>query len=271
MLPRSAPIRVLALAGLMVVTARATSPPVEPGPWELAQRLDFNAAHAAFVATPAPADRATRLGLAATLLNRQPKTTANRDHAAGQLEALLAEAGDDAPAFAARYLLGRIALVHTSPADPSTARHHFAALATRGNDHPFVQLAAGQLLLLDLADATLPSAERLEHGEALALPFPPGPLPAALHMILAQFCLDENLDAGRALAHLRTALEYGLATATARADALVSAAFLAARTAPDDARAWRETFLAEFPRDPRAPTIRAALADSSPRPAAPSP
>lgn len=248
-----------ALAALTAFPASATSPPV-PGPWELAQRLDFNAAHAAFAAIPDPSDRTIRLGLAATLLNRQPKTNANRDHAAAQLEALLTEATDDAPALAARYLLGRIALAHTAPPDPALARRHFAALAKPGANHAFAALAAGQVLLLDLADPATPTAERLARGETLLHPLPPGPLTAALHLILAQFCLDEHLAPERALDHLRIALAQGLATATARADALVSAALLAADSAPAEARVWRETFLAEFPRDPRAPTIQAARA-----------
>jgi hypothetical protein len=153
-----------ALAALTAFPASATSPPV-PGPWELAQRLDFNAAHAAFAAIPDPSDRTIRLGLAATLLNRQPKTNANRDHAAAQLEALLTEATDDAPALAARYLLGRIALAHTAPPDPALARRHFAALAKPGADHAFAALAAGQVLLLDLADPATPTAERLARGD----------------------------------------------------------------------------------------------------------
>jgi len=252
---------VLGCTGISVFASglRACAPPDAPG-WEQAGQLQFNAARDSF--RRGTQDRTAQLGEAASLLNVQPRTTANRERSKTLLHGLIDSGLPDASTLAAHYLLGRIALAHEPQPRLDTARTHFTAVVAHDPNQPYAALAGAQLVLLALAGSG-EIIQRVDEAELHALRLPPGGIRAAVFFVMAQFVLDAQAGPQRALGFLRRSLEDGLATPGARADALVAAAQLAANHDTLASTDWREAFLREFPRDPRAARLRSL---SSPTP-----
>ncbi len=221
--------------------------------WSQAAHLQFNAAHDTF--QRAPASRAQRIGLAVTLLNVQPRTTANRERAKTLLKEVIAEGVVDQHTQAAHYLLGRVAYAHETKAEIQTARMHFDATREGDAESPYARLAIAQLILLSLK-LDRPISDRIGLAEKYVAGLPAGGIRAAVYWILAQALMDAQASLPQALRFIELALEDGLATSAARADALVAATLLSAELDATVVSNWRDVFLQEFPRDPRAIFLR---------------
>lgn len=254
--PRSCSRRFWLAGGvLFFCLARAAPAQVEVG-WSQAALLQFNDAHATFHA--APSNRTQQVGLAATLLNVQPRTVANRERAKALLAALIREEISDQHTQAAHYLLGRVACTHESIPHLPTARMHFRAAMEGDAKSSFAQLAIAQLVLLSLSSGG-PLNERIRTAEIDAADLSSGGIRAAVYWIMAQHLMDAQTSLPQALHFIEIALEEGLATSATRADALVAATRLSQELDGAVASNWRGIFLQEFPRDPRVLHLRAAM------------
>lgn len=240
---------ILSLAGCLCLHAQAEQ---ENG-WSQAAHLQFYDAFNIF--RQLPPSREQRLGEAAALLNVQPRTVANRERAKTLLSELVATPPADNITQAGHYLLGRIASVHEGATQYETARRHFSAASKGNRNSSYAQLARAQLAVYALQGDTT-SDHRIRAAAEHARALPAGAIRATVHWIIAQALLESASPPREALLFIELALADGLVTSAARADALVAATYLSALVSPSDSPRWRETFLREFPRDPRAAHLR---------------
>lgn len=240
---------ILTLAGCLCLHAQAQQ---ENG-WSQAAHLQFNDAFNTF--RQLPPSREQRLGEAAALLNVQPRTVANRERAKTLLRELVATPPADHITQAGHYLLGRIASVHEGANQSETAKRHFSAASEGDRNSSYAQLARAQLALYAL-QGDMTSDLRIRTAADYARALPTGAIRATVHWIIAQVLLESESPPREALRFIELALADGLATSAARADALVAATYLSDLVSPSNSPRLRETFLREFPRDPRAAVLR---------------
>lgn len=203
------------------------------------------------------------LGLAAALLNLQPRTQANIGRSAGLLQRLLDTTPAPEPelACAARFLLARIEEDHRVPARPHEAMRHYAVLAGMADGCPLAQQAVVHLCRLLLFSAAANDPGRLEEVFSEAGAFATRMTnPAArrdYHLLLAQAGLFHGRPAAGNLAHLQAAEAAGISSALQRGNVLVAMGELSRQLGRREAAlsAYRR-FMAEFPRDPRVDTLR---------------
>ncbi len=165
---------------LSIVPARLVAARAAPGPedidgWHLLARFLFNEAHASFEGEAGGRERT--LGIAAALLNEQPRTPGRLARAEALLRELSAGPVDDA-SLTARYLLARIEQVHRPSPDPAAAATILEELATEHAGHPVAQLAATKLALAYCYELPgLGTSERLAKAAGLEAAIACGPWP----------------------------------------------------------------------------------------------
>jgi hypothetical protein len=205
--------------------------------------------------------RVARLGTALSLLTYPPTT----DERIGQARAALrqlADSGDDEPALAARYFLGRIAQIYQSRPDYAAAADQYRALAGRHGETYWGQLALAKLGILILYALPAPAAPaaRLTQAEAL-LPRATPPTACDLHLMMADAALYYGLPAARALQHLLAADALGVPSDITRANVWVQIIELSAQLGERArAEAYGHRFFTAFPRDARRYAIEQKLA-----------
>ena len=212
---------------------------------------------------PEPATRAEQLAWAAAQISVQPATD---DHmrAAERVLEKLAQGGDDLAAEAA-YLRARIYQLHLNTPDFAQAARLYAELAGRQPGSHWAQLGLVKLGLLKLyllPDLTDPGADRLAAAEALLPRIHEPLLRRDLELQIGQAGIVLHQPQARFLPHLIAAVEAGGITGNAREDLMVQIGVLSER-AGDWARAreYFERYLAEYPTNVRAFTIREKLAE----------
>lgn len=236
--------------------------------WQLGARLLFNDAARAFAEIEAAgtADRReSRFGRAVMLLNVQPKTEGNVEESRALLTAVRAEKPDDDIGIGALYYLARLAHYHGRNPDEAAARSLYEELIARHPDHAYGQLARLKLVTLVLyeTETATPAAQRLIAAEALGAPLTDSSARSDFHLAMADAWLRFQADEQRALDHLRAADATGrLVRGSVRSGVFVQAGELARRLGQRElAISYYRRFLADFPRDTRAWTIRGRLAD----------
>ncbi len=207
--------------------------------------------------------RAHRLAWAAARIGAQPATDASMREA----EAVLAEleSGTDELAAEAAYLRARIYQLHLNTPDFAQAARLYAELAGRQPGSHWAQLGLVKLGLLKLyllPDLTDPGADRLAAAEALLPRIHEPLLRRDLELQIGQAGIVLHQPQARFLPHLIAAVEAGGITGNAREDLMVQIGVLSER-AGDWARAreYFERYLAEYPTNVRAFTIREKLAE----------
>ncbi len=251
----------LALLGVLGATPplwsaeAARSAALEPA-W---QALSVGASDEAGDAFERAGGREAQLGAAIALVNRPPVT---REETRRRFEALAA--GDDEAARAARYFLGRLRQLDPDAPDPAGAAQRYEALVATGADDLWCRLALIKLVILRLT--VLPAAgdlaARLAAVEpALARTRDPG-TQRDLHVVIAEARLNHRAYDSVTLGHLEAALALTPSGDALRADLLVQAGRLSSllgRRA--DARERFTEFVRDYPKERRAFTVNAALAD----------
>lgn len=263
----SRPPRFLAfflLTGLPLIAAPAATP---SDPWAQASLGLFKDAHRAFSEAPA-ADREARFGEAVALLNVQPKTDANLDHAAALFRALVADDPADDYAIGARYFLARIPHVHRATPDAALALAGYRELAALDSPHPLAQRAVVLVALLELFEPGISAEERVARFERLSA------RGAALvdssarrdfHLVMAEAALRHKFDDRITLEHLLAADRAGIVRAVTQRDTWLRTAEIARRAGrPDVAIASYRRFLENFRSDPRRRAIQEHLAELLP-------
>ena len=208
--------------------------------------------------------REARLGRAALLLLQQPKTQANLDQAVAELETLAAATPADESAISARYLLGRIAHTHRTPADLPAAAAHYRRLVAEHPAHLLADQALIKLALIEIYQPGLAPEERLARFDRYgrqADELRRAGSRRDLHLLLANACANLRLDDALALRHYMAAERAGVGNPVLRANVIVAAGELARRLGRADlAREYFERYLAEFSRDYRRAFVKDKLA-----------
>lgn len=228
--------------------------------WQTLSRLMTNEARAEFeslAAKESSEQSAARLGLAVTLLNKQPKTQGNLDEAAELLDAVSASEPGDLGMLAG-YFRARIEQAHRMQPDPVRAEELYEAVIARDPEHPVAQLArVKSALILIYGDGDLESKRallaRLEQ-QAGTLTFPPAR--RDMHVVLADAYAQLFQDDEATLRCMLEAEAVGFINARNRADHWIRIAELARRTGKADvALDYYRRFLKTFRRDERHHTV----------------
>jgi len=266
--------RILAAAAGVAIgwtqAARASEPVDAPDGWEKVAQVQFLDARRAFEARlqADPADHDARIGLAVALLNVQPRQSANIERALALLDGVRS-AGRDEQVIEAIYLLARIHQLHRDPADPYKAVELFDGLLAAHPDHPlaqmgFVKAAMLRLYVLDEASPAATFATLEQRAAHLSDPT----ARRDFHLTMAAAASRLRLGDAAALRHLRAADAVGLAKRNTAGNLYIRAATRARALGQVDlAEAYERRFLAEFPRDFRAYTIRQRLGAPATQPA----
>lgn len=251
----------LFLQGPLARSAEATADPAALREvWQTSALNLFKDAHHSFSDL---SGREARFGEAVTLLQVQPKTSSNINHAATLLEQVLADNPGDELGIAARYYLGRLEQVHRMPVNPTAATAHFNTLIQEHPGHPLTEQAIVKLALIELyspddAAARLAAFERFT---ALADTLATADARRDLNLTLGAVALRFDLGQDRALKRYLAAEQAGIHLTTVRSSTLVTIGELARKTGRHDiAREHYLLFLKDFQRDERRLMVKEALA-----------
>jgi tetratricopeptide (TPR) repeat protein len=205
--------------------------------------------------------RAERLTWAAGLIGAQPATDANMREAEAVLIEL--EQGTDDIAAEAAYLRARIYQLHLNEPDFSKAAQLYADLAARQPESHWAQLGLVKLGLLKLyllPESKDPAADRLKAAEALLPRISEPLLRRDLDLQIGQAGIILHQPQARFLPHLLAAARVGGLTGNAREDLIVQIGVLSERGGDwATAREYFERYLADYPTNVRAFTVRKKL------------
>jgi hypothetical protein len=255
-MPNRFPLCSAAAALMLVAGAAATA---DPNPaeraWEEASLLLYTPAHRSFAALNrdhATAAPETRFGEAVTLLNVQPKTSANIERAAQLLTALRSEQPTEDLGLAAAYLLARIEQIHRLQPDRTRALALYDELAAAHPDHPYGQRALLKALLLRLYEVTEPEEKhrRLRAADALAAQLTEPHLRSEYHQLMATAGVRFGMPAEWRLPHLLAADELGIVRLADRRNNLLAIAEAARAVGQRElALTYYQRFIGEALRD----------------------
>ncbi len=182
-----------------------------------------------------------------------------------EAEAVLTELaqGSDELAAQAAYLRARIYQLHLSEPDFAKAAQLYTELAQRQPQSHWAQLGLvklGLLKLYVLPDSTDPAADRLAPAEAVLARIQEPLLRRDLDLQIGQAGIVLHQPQARFLPHLIAADAVGGITGTAGEDLLVQIGVLSERGGDwARAREYFERYLAEYPTNVRAFTVRQKL------------
>lgn len=220
----------------------------------------FNQANIEFAQLPG---NEARLGEAVTLLLKQPKTDGNLNRAAAMLEQLVNDDPESSLAITARYYLGRIEQTHRSSGNPEAARAIFRNLVTGHAGHPYADLAAVKLALIELYSQQSDTDRRARFDEFVALA-PALKTPSArrdLSLLLADVAQRFGYEPSLTLDLLLAADEVGIARRVEQGNIWIRIGQLAQDTGRADvARAYYNRYLSTFIRDNRRRMVSERLA-----------
>jgi len=236
--------------------------------WRLVSVSRFNEANRRFEQAAAEenldakAREEARFGRAVTLLEAQPKTTANVAVAQKILEELSAGAETEDIVASARYFLARIHDLHAETKNREKARDIYRSLARQFPGHPLAEDAVVKLAIhwLWFEAGGSPTPEEAREKEALLDQVSRENSRADLRLLLGDAWLRSGAPAERALPHYQAALEWDGLPVSSRADALCIVGNLCreAGRLEQGIEAFR-TFLEENPFSTRVTLAREAM------------
>ena len=232
-----------------------------PGAYREAARMLCNEAADAF---RAQAGREAMFGQAAALLNVQPRTPGNVDHAAALLGQVRIGSADDEPGIAATYLSARLEQTQREPADLPAALRLYDALYRAHPAHPLAQMALVKGTLLRLYDPSKSEPERHQDFDGAEQGI--GNLTdhdarRDGEAVLAAACERFGYGDDRRLTHLLAQEAAGAVGWDVRRDLVLTIAEVARRLGRDAVAAEHyRTFLDLARRDPRRFTVQQRLA-----------
>lgn len=241
-------LKIQVVAGLAWVLCGGASGADLSGVWGDAARGLVNDAYRQF--EKAGTHREAQLGLAVTLVNVQPKTSANIERAAAILEVLR---GNDELGITATYYLARLEQVHRFTPDPGKALERYDQLYREHPGHPLAQMGVVKAALLRLYITRLPFEEVEATGVKLSDP----DAVRDFHLVLADAAGRLGLSDEQALKHLLAAEQAGLAKRKTAGDVWIRIGELARLSGKRDLAArYYGKFLEDFPNDQRAFLVR---------------
>jgi hypothetical protein len=206
--------------------------------------------------------REAQLGAALALINRPPITPSSIEAARTHLSAL-AE-GRDEFAHAARFFLGRLHQLNPIEPNPAGAAAEYEALIASGADDPWCRLALVKLAILRLTVVPPPgdAAAPFATVNAFIGRTDDPRTQRDLHLIIAEARLNRRMYDAVTLRHLNAALAATGAKDALRTDLLIQIGRLAEKLGDRElARVHFQQFLTDYPKERRAYTVGAALAN----------
>ena len=208
--------------------------------------------------------RPERLAWAVAQMSVQPATDDNMRSAESVFTELAG--GDDEIAAEAAYLQARLYQLHYAQPDYAKAAELYQALAARRPESHWAQLGLVKLAMLKLyvlPDTTVAGADLLAPAEALLTQIHEPLLQRDLHLQIGQAGIELKQPLKRLLPHLVAADRVGGISGTAHEDLIVQIGVLSLRAGlPAQAKDYFERYLAEYPDNVRAWTIKRQLADA---------
>lgn len=223
--------------------------------WKEASTFLFNDSHAAFSKLPDQSDPEVQLGLAATLLNLQPRTPKNLESAARILERLVESTPKESETWLlARFLQARMAENYLTPPEPKKAMEIYREIVDRKPGVSLLEISASRLVLLKgFGTGSAP--------ENLAALLELEPLSSQLstreglrefHLSMGFALLENDGDRTRILDHLIKADDIGFRRKeNSIHNWLVIARLSEDANLPDQAARYYQKFLDRFPNDPK--------------------
>ena len=229
-------------------------PPESADGWMYASLTLINEANAIFqqLRLHSPDERENRFGEAATLINVQPKTTANLNTASAIFSDLVVEKNDDDIADASRYLMGRIEQIHRLDPDTSSAAAIYRNLLDDRPGSPFAQRALPKLALIVLFDAQASGNAGLAEITSRAEKLTDSDAASDTHLMLADYYSLIGGDEANALRSLLIAESHGIKRYRFRGNVLIRIAELSNRLGlKEQAAQYYRKFLDSYERDNR--------------------
>jgi len=231
-------------------TVEAGSTSTTAAAWRELAAGNSREARASFLkvrASQPTAIRETQIGEAVALLNLQPVTATNRE-AARRLCAEVATANpEDAWTLKARYFLGRISELHTTPTDLAGAATHYEWLFTHHPASEWGQLALVKFAIVQLQEPVAPDETHRRYHRLVTLEPKLAEASARrdFHLVLGATCLQHDLGLEEALRHLLAAEAAGVRQPIRAATVLIQIAELSRKLGRlVQARTYYERFLA---------------------------
>lgn len=191
-----------------------------------------------------------RITQALTLLNQQPKTQGNVQESERILSPL-AKSNDDM-GCRARYLLARIAEIHTDPRDPELAIRRYGELIEANPSHHLAQKAMVKQFVLRLYQGADDPRALLEEAEGWSDRLTDTSALRDYHLVMGRSLLFFGMSKDLARVHFEAAEKIGLSDPVNRANVLITIAeLLRSEGRPKLAKPYYERFLADFSRDQR--------------------
>lgn len=230
--------------------------------WEAVRWFEFNDANTLFneLAERENGESPEILfGRAVTLINRQPKTSANVAKAESFLEGIKARDPHDEWGIRARFFLARIAQIHRENHDLERAKGIYSELLREHGETVVGQLAAinWAILHLYISDTSTSIESRMADVEALVFEVGGDWAKKDLHLLLGSVYLQSELSEERSLDHYVAAGEIGIISTGYRSGIYITIGSLAERLGKTEiALKHYRSFVQEYPRDNRTYTIR---------------
>ena len=230
--------------------------------WEAVRWFEFNDANTLFNELAERENGKSPeilFGRAVTLINRQPKTSANIAKAESFLERIKARDPHNEWGVRARFFLARIAQIHREHHDLDRAKGIYSELLREHGETLVGQLAAINWAILHLytPDTSTSIESRLADVEALVFRVRGDWAKKDLHLLLGSVYLQSELSEERSLDHYVAAGEIGILSTGYRAGIYITIGSLAERLGETEiALKHYRSFVQEYPRDNRTYTIR---------------
>lgn len=212
--------------------------------------------------------RESLIGEAISLLNLQPATTSNREEARRICTEVAAGASDDSWTAQARFFLGRIAEIHSIPADFSSACSHYRWIIDHQPASELGQASIVKFAILQLGEPI--PADEINRRYAQLVELEPllesSSARRDFHLVMADACLHQELGLEPALRHSLAAESAGVQQPMRAATVLLRIAKLSRHLGlTDQSRRYYLRFLNEAGKnDYRAKLVRERLAALTP-------
>lgn len=252
----------LGTSSLFTAPLRAEGPDPLSTAWEDAATFLFNEAHQQFESgkegQPAE-ERERQLGEAVTLLNVQPRTRSNIDHAAAIFEQLRSGNPEDTPGVFATYFMARVHQFYDQPAQLGEARELYHELLEKHSGNVVAEAGAASLVLMDLYENVSDSerAKRFEDLEKIGPSLKTRLGRLGYHLNMGNAYIDFDGLPEKALEHLLAADADGIKSVQVESGTWIMIGELAeTEKRPELALKYYDRFLSKYQRDNRHYMIR---------------
>lgn len=213
-----------------------------------------------------PFVRNIHLGQALSILNKNPKTTANTRRAVSMLHTIVKENPVDETGLMARYILARVYLFHQTPVRQNDAIIQYEGIINDKPEHLIAQICVIKLSMLQIYGENRGETrlEVIKSIEAKAPLLTDSALVRDYHLLLGNAYMYFNLSSEKALQHLIKADRIGIVGPISASEIYLQIAELANSIGNYRiANSYYKSFIQKYPRDIRTYTVMQRIAELS--------